>query len=76
MQRPRYRVYRITQRLRGGLTADVPAEAIAVTVSGWLAELGVDSPLACDLERAIRAGNWAAARTIGEFLSVDVTVAR
>jgi hypothetical protein len=72
MQRPS--TYRISQRLRGGHTAEVPACAIATTVSAWLAELGADSPLANDLERAVHAGNWSAARVIGEYLSVDVTV--
>jgi len=66
-------LYRVTQRLRGGLTVDVPEDAIAATVSGWLAELGADSPLAVDLERAVHAGDWPAVRAIGEYLSVDVT---
>jgi hypothetical protein len=74
MQRPRFATYRVTQRLRGGLTVEVPADAIAATVSAWLAELGADSPLASDLERAVHAGNWPAARAIGECLSVDVTM--
>jgi hypothetical protein len=68
-------IYRVSQRLRGGHTADVPADAIATTVSGWLAELGADSPLVDDLEKAVQAGDWAVARAIGEYLSVDVTVA-
>ncbi len=68
-------IYRVTQRLRGGLTVEVPVEQIATTVSAWLAELGADSPLADDLEKAVHAGDWSAARAIGEYLSVDVTVA-
>lgn len=75
MRRPSSLVYRISQRLRGGHTAEVPAGAIATTVATWLAELGADSPLAIDLERAVLAGNWPAARAIGEYLSVDVTKA-
>ena len=75
MRRPASPIYRITQRLRGGLTVEVPADAIATTVSGWLAELGADSPLVHRLERAVRTGNWSAARAIGEYLSVDVTIA-
>ncbi|AEV72707.1 hypothetical protein MycrhN_2110 [Mycolicibacterium rhodesiae NBB3] len=75
MQRRGSRIYRVTQRLRGGHTVEVPAHAIATTVSAWLAELGAVSPLVVDLERAVRAGDWPAARTIGEYLSVDVTVA-
>ncbi|BBY94339.1 hypothetical protein MGALJ_40080 [Mycobacterium gallinarum] len=68
------RLYRITQRLHGGLTVEVPADAIATTVSGWLAELGADSPLVGDLQRAVSAGDWPAARAIGEYLAVDVSV--
>jgi hypothetical protein len=75
MQRPNAPIYRVTQRLGGGLSVEVPADAIATTVSAWLAELGADSPLAGDLERAVHAGDWSAARAIGEYLSVDVTVA-
>ncbi|MCV7303483.1 hypothetical protein H7J93_28085 [Mycobacterium barrassiae] len=73
MQRPT--IYRVSQRLRGGLTVEVPAHAIAATVAAWLAELGADSPLADDLEKAVHAGDWPAARALGEYLSVDVTVA-
>jgi len=68
-------IYRVTQCLHDGLTVEVPGHAIATTVSAWLAELGADSPLADDLEKAVHAGNWSAARAIGEYLSVDVTVA-
>lgn len=75
MQRPSSPIYRVTQRLRGGLTVDVPADAIATTVSAWLAELGADSPLVEDLAQAVHAGDWSTARAIGEYLSVDVTVA-
>jgi len=73
MQRPT--IYRVSQRLRAGLTVEVPAHAIAATVAAWLAELGVNSPLAADLEKAVHAGDWPAARALGEYLSVDVTVA-
>jgi hypothetical protein len=66
-------IYRVTHRLRGGLTVVVAAEEIATTVSAWLAELGADSPLADDLEKAVHAGDWSAAHAIGEYLSVDVT---
>ena len=64
----------ISQRLRGGHTAEVPADAIATTVSAWLAELGADSPLVDDLEKAVHAGDWSAARAIGDYLSIDVTM--
>jgi hypothetical protein len=68
-------VYRVTQCLHDGLTVEVPGDAIATTVSAWLAELGADSPLAEDLEKAVHAGDWSAARIIGEYLAVDVTAA-
>ena len=48
---------------------------IPTTVSGWLAEFGVRSPARGGLARAVDADNWPAAHAIGEFLSVDVTVA-
>ena len=53
----------------------MPAHEIATTVSAWLAELGVHSPLVDELARAVDAGDWAAALGIGDYLSVDVTVA-
>ena len=68
-------IYRITHRLRRGRTADVPCSEIPTTVSAWLAELGVQSPLVEALARAVRADDWPAAHAIGEFLSVDVAVA-
>jgi hypothetical protein len=68
-------IYRITHRLHAGRTADVPCSEIPITVSAWLAELGVKSPLVEDLARAVNADNWPAAHAIGEFLSVDVAVA-
>ena len=68
-------IYRVTHRLHNGRTADVPCNQIPTIVSGWLAELGVRSPLVEDLARAVNADDWPAAYAIGEFLSVDVTVA-
>ena len=68
-------IYRITHRLHEGRTADVPCSEIPTIVSSWLAELGVRSPLVEDLARAVSADDWPAAYAIGEFLSVDVTVA-
>jgi hypothetical protein len=53
----------------------VPAQEIATTVSAWLAELGAHSPLVDDLARAVCAGDWPVALGIGDYLSVDVTVA-
>lgn len=68
-------MYLVSDRLRAGRSAHVPAHQIATTVSAWLAELGARSPLVEDLARAVHAGDWPAARHLGEFLSVDVTVA-
>ena len=68
-------IYRVTQCLRDGHTAEVSGSEIAITVSTWLAELDADSPLVEDLALAVRAGDWSAAHAIGEYLSVDVTVA-
>ena len=53
----------------------MPAHEIATTVSAWLAELGGRSPLVDDLAHAVRVGDWPAALGIGDYLSVDVTVA-
>jgi hypothetical protein len=68
-------IYQVSDRLHEGRTVRVPGHEIATTVSAWLAELGAHSQLVEDLARAVRTGDWPAARTIGECLSVDVTVA-
>jgi hypothetical protein len=68
-------IYRVTQCLRDGRTAEVPGSEIAITVSAWLAELDADSPLVDDLAQAVRAGDWPTVRAIGDYLSVDVTMA-
>jgi hypothetical protein len=67
--------YEIVDRLHVGRAVRVPGDRIASVVSTWLAELGVDSPLAEDLGRAARAGNWPAVHAIGDSLSVEVMVA-
>jgi hypothetical protein len=69
------RLYRITDRLHDGRTADVSCHEIAGVVSTWLAELGIHSPLAEDLARAACADDWPAAYAIGDRLDIDVTVA-
>jgi hypothetical protein len=71
---PTRTIYRVTDSLHGR-TVHVPGHEIANTVSAWLAELGAHSPLAEDLARAAHAGDWPAACAIGQYLSVDVTVA-
>jgi len=48
---------------------------IETTVSAWLAELGIQSPLVEDLARTVRSGDWPTFYAIGEQPSVDVTVA-
>jgi hypothetical protein len=68
-------LYRITDRLHDGRTADVPCHEIVDVVSTWLADLGIHSPLAEDLARAACAGDWPAAYAIGDRLSIDVTIA-
>ena len=68
-------MYYVTDRLHKGRTVQVPGHEIAPIVSAWLAELGAHSPLVEDLARAACVGDWAAARAVGDRLSVDVTVA-
>ena len=68
-------IYQVRDRLHEGHTVHVPGPQIATTVSAWLAELGAHSPLVDDLARAVHTGDWPAAHAIGEYLSVDVTVA-
>ena len=68
-------LYLIADRLHTGRTVRVSSDDIAATVSGWLAELGADSPLVDDLARAVRAGDWTTAHALEDRLSVDVTVA-
>ena len=72
---PTTSIYRVTDRLHEGRTVDVPCHQIVTTVSAWLAELGAHSQLVEDLARAVHVGDWPAAYAIGEYLSVDVTVA-
>ncbi|ESK75208.1 hypothetical protein O216_14340 [Mycobacterium tuberculosis variant bovis 04-303] len=68
-------IYQVTDRLHDGRTARVRGDEITSTVSGWLSELGTQSPLADELARAVRIGDWPAAYAIGEHLSVEIAVA-
>ena len=68
-------VYRITDHLHAGHMACVRGDEIAATVSAWLADLGVHSPLADELSRAVNAGDWPTTHAISDRLSVDVAVA-
>jgi hypothetical protein len=53
----------------------VTPDEIAATVSGWLAEIGVESPLVDAFAHAVRVGDWATAHAFGDLLAVDVAVA-
>jgi hypothetical protein len=68
-------IYRIVYRLHERRTAHVTADDIAATVSAWMAELGVHTPMSEELARAVRTGDWPAVHAIGRQLSVEVTVA-
>jgi hypothetical protein len=67
--------YQVTDRLHTRCAVRVSSDEIATTVSGWLAELGADSPIVEDLALAVRSGNWPEAHVLQDVLSVDVTVA-
>lgn len=67
--------YQLTDRLHNGHVARVPAHQITATVSAWLAELGVDSPLVDELELAVRGDDWAAAHALGDCLSIEIALA-
>ena len=68
-------VYNLTERLHGGRATRVAPDEIAPTVSGWLADLGIESPLVHEFAHAVRAGDWAAAYAFGDVLGIDVVVA-
>jgi hypothetical protein len=68
-------MYQVTDRLHEERTVRVPCNAIGPTVSAWLAELGANSPMVEDLARGVRNGDWPAAYSVGEQLSVHVAVA-
>ena len=67
--------YQVTDRLHTRRAVRVSSDELATTVSGWLAELGADSPMVEDLALAVRSGNWPEAHALQDLLSVDVTVA-
>lgn len=68
---PNPQLYQVSDRLRGR-TVSVPGPEIAGAVAAWLADFDVHSPLVDALAEAARAGDWAAARAIGESLSIDI----
>lgn len=74
-RRPMTPMYQLTDRLHDGHIAQVPAHAIAGTISGWLAELGAHSTLVDDLARAVREEDWPSAHALAECLCVEVAIA-
>ena len=66
-------IFRVSDRVHAERSVTVAAHEIAATVAGWLAELGVHSPLVDQLDRALVKGDWMTARAIADHLSVDVT---
>lgn len=68
-------VYSLTDRLHSDRAMRVSPDEIAATVSGWLADLDVESPLVDDFARAVRVGDWASAHAFGDVLGIDVAVA-
>lgn len=68
-------VYQVTDRLHEGRCVQVTGHQIAPTVSTWLAELGVESPMAVDLAQAVCAGDWPVAHELARHLCVHVSVA-
>ncbi|WP_372489528.1 hypothetical protein [Candidatus Mycolicibacterium alkanivorans] len=65
----------MTDRLHQGRAVQVPADRIVATVSAWLAELGVDSPLVEEFAQAVNRGDWPLAHHIADLLSVEITKA-
>lgn len=65
--------FRVSDRLHKDRAVTVAAGEIAATVAGWLAELGVHSPLVDQLAAAVGIGDWTTARAIADHLSVDFT---
>jgi hypothetical protein len=74
-RRPAAPTFVVVDRLHGRRADEVPGEQIAATVSSWLAELGVETPLIDALESAAQNQDWPTVYAIGERLSVDVMVA-
>ena len=66
-------IYQVTDRRHEGRSVYVPCHEIGTTVSAWLAELGAQSHLVEDLERAVDDDDWPTAHGIGDRLSVEVT---
>ena len=67
--------YVLTNCLHDQSVLCTSVDEIISTVSGWLAELGVDTALAEDLGQTVRDGDWPAAHAIAERLSVEIAIA-
>lgn len=67
-------IYQLTDRLHTEHTVLIPGNAIAATVSSWLAQLDAESPLVDDLAHAVQIGDWPTTYALGEKLSVEVAV--
>ncbi|CAM5743288.1 hypothetical protein MAUB1S_04828 [Mycolicibacterium aubagnense] len=67
--------YEIVDQLHDRHAVGVPADRVAATVAGWLAELDVHSPLTDDLARATQRGDWPTTHTICDQLSIAVMIA-
>lgn len=71
----RPRTCQLTDRLHAGHKVCVSVKGIATTLTAWLAELDVRSPLVEDFEHAVCNGDWPTTYAIAEHLSVDIAVA-
>ena len=67
--------FEIVDRLHAGHVTRVSGERIAATVSNWLAELGIDTPMAQELGLAAMAGQWQRVHALEDVLSIDVVAA-
>lgn len=66
--------YEIVDRLHTRRAVGITGEAIAATVSQWLAELGAASPLAECLAIAACSGDWPRVHALEDELSVRIMV--
>jgi hypothetical protein len=66
-------IYQLTDCLHDGRTVHVSADEIGATLSGWLAELGVTTPVVDDLAQAVRTVDWPRAHVLCDYLSVQLT---
>lgn len=67
--------YTVIDRLHPGRAVRVSGDAVASTVSAWLAELEATSTLVDDLARAVTASDWPTAYALADTLSVSIEIA-